>query len=33
MAGLVPAIHAAKAMRLFRKRLRMRGFPRCEAAA
>ncbi|MGD1036609.1 MAG: hypothetical protein ABR878_05320, partial [Roseiarcus sp.] len=33
MAGLVPAIHAAKLLPLLRKRLRMRGFSSCEAAA
>jgi hypothetical protein len=31
--GLVPAIHAAKLLPLLRKRLRMRGFSSCEAAA
>jgi hypothetical protein len=31
MAGLVPAIHAAKLLPRIRKKLRMRGFSSCEA--
>jgi hypothetical protein len=33
MAGLVPAIHAAKLIPLLRKSLKMRGFSSCEAVA